>query len=62
MTITLTEEKATNLKHACQGLLNRKSSTVREVVWVIDKLVSSFPGTCMALSTIGNLIGIKPLH
>lgn len=54
MTIKLTGEKATNLKRVCQDLLNRQSSTIREVARVIGKLVSSFPGTMHGPSTTGN--------
>ena len=45
MTVKLTEDKATSLKHTCQNLLHQKSATIREVARVIGKLVSSFPGT-----------------
>lgn len=43
MTVTLTQEKALALQHACQALLNTALPTIREVACVLGKIVSSFP-------------------
>ena len=44
MTITLTPEKALKVKEACATLLGQGLPTIRQVVCVIRKLISSFPG------------------
>ena len=46
MTIRLTPEKAKGLQTACHTLLTSPSPTIRDLVRVIGKLVSSFPGVC----------------
>ena len=45
MTVKLTKEKITGLTQACQWLLKRETTSIREVARVIGKIVSSFPGT-----------------
>ena len=44
MTIRLPPGKAANVQQACENLLNRDNSTIREVARVIGLIVSSFPG------------------
>ena len=44
MTITLTPEKKLALQHLCVSLLSKHTPTIREVVQVIGKIISSFPG------------------
>ena len=44
MTVTLTREKALALQYACQALLTTALPTIREVAFVLGKIVFSFPG------------------
>ena len=44
MTITLTPEKALKVKEACCTLLGQGLPTIRQVAFVIGKIISSFPG------------------
>jgi hypothetical protein len=45
MTVKLTTEKSASLKQTCQTLLANPTLSVKEVAWVIGKIMSSFPGT-----------------
>ena len=44
MTIQLTSDKATKLKHACIEMLKHQRPSIRSVASLIGKLVASFPG------------------
>ena len=44
MTVTLTKEKATNIKQKCATILAAKQVTILNLAQVIGHLVSSFPG------------------
>ena len=44
MTITLIPEKALKVKEACGTLLGQGLPTIRQVAFVIGKIISSFPG------------------
>ena len=44
MTITLTPEKALKVNEACGTLLGQGLPTIRQVDFVIGKIISSFPG------------------
>ena len=49
MTITLIPEKASKVKEACGTLLGQGLPTIRQVAFVIGKIISSFPGVMYGL-------------
>ena len=61
MTVYLTPEKVTNIRQACQSLLNKQNPTIREVAKTIGKIITSFPGVMHGSLTIDHLNQTKQL-